>query len=101
MKPGRSPRHTAVLAALVTTVLGVSACTSDPTPKRVAEDLINTLAETDEERECMLDILDGYSAGELEALGNAVNEGDQAEQADAQRQLDEFQARLSSCLPDS
>jgi hypothetical protein len=97
VKPGRAPRSSALLAALAVVVLGVTACTSDPSPKRVAEDLINTLAETDEERECMLDILDGYSAGELEDLGNAVNEGDQAEQTAAQTQLDEFQARLSSC----
>jgi len=75
----------------------LSACSSDPSAKRVAEDLIDTLATTEAEKQCMLDILDGYSTQQLEDLGNAVNEGDQAEQTAAQRQLDEFQARLSSC----
>ena len=41
--------------------LGVTACTSTPSAKRVAEDLINTLAETDAERDCMLEKVDVYS----------------------------------------
>ena len=78
-------------------MLLATACESDPSAKRVAEDLVNTLATTDEERDCMLAILDGYSESELEDIGNAANDGDAAEQAAAQVQLDELQARLSSC----
>jgi hypothetical protein len=46
----------------------------------------------------MLDILDGYSADELDDIGSAANDGDEAEQAAAQVALDELEARLSSCL---
>lgn len=97
MKTGLRSRSTRLLGVLVIAALGVSACTSNPGPKRVAEDLINTLADTDEERDCMLDILDGYSDSELESLGNDVNEGDEATQAAAQVELDQLEARLSSC----
>lgn len=97
MKPGRQHRFTRIALAVSSVALVASACTSDPSAKRVAEDLINTLAETDAERECMLEILDGYSQDELEDIGNDANGGDDAEQAAAQVQLDELEARLSSC----
>jgi len=63
----------------------------------VAEDIINTLATTDAERDCMLEIVDGYSESDLDDMGNDANSGDAAEQAAAQVQLDELEARLSSC----
>lgn len=78
-------------------MLLASACESQPSAKRVAEDIINTLATTDEERDCMLDILDGYTQDELDDIGNAANGDDDAERAAAQVQLDELEARLSSC----
>lgn len=85
------------MAAVGAVVLLATACESDPSVKRVAEDIINTLATTDEERDCMLEIVDGYSEDELESMGSDANSGDAAEQAAAQVQLDELEARLSSC----
>lgn len=48
----------------------------------------------------MFEIVDkGYSEGELDQLGKDVNEGDDAEKAAAQVQLDQLTARLSTCVP--
>lgn len=100
MKPGRFPRFARVALAIGSVALVASACSSEPGAKRVAEDLINTLAETDEERDCMFDIVDeGYSEQQLDQLGTDVNDGDAAQQAAAQAQLDELTARLTTCVP--
>lgn len=88
------PRTLAVAAVVV---LGVSACTSDPTPKRVAEDLIRTLAETPEIEECMLEVLDGYSSDQLEDMGKNATDGDLDEQAAANAALAEYEADLEAC----
>lgn len=95
MKTSRRP--VALLAVAAVSVLGLSACSSDPSAKRVAEDLVNTLAETDAERDCMLDIIDEYGADRLDELGNDVNDGDAQEQAAANAALDEFEAELAAC----
>jgi hypothetical protein len=97
VKPGRHRPLARVALAIGGVAVVLSACSSDPSAKRVAEDLINTLATTDAEKQCMLDVLDGYSTKELEDLGNAVNEGNDADKAAAQEQLNQFQARLTAC----
>jgi hypothetical protein len=78
--------------------LGVTACSSKPSAKRVAEDLINTLAETDEERVCMLEKVDAYSKDELDQIGDDAENGDEAAKAAANGELDKLQAELESCL---
>jgi hypothetical protein len=78
--------------------LGVTACSSKPSAKRVAEDLINTLAETDEERVCMLEKVDAYSKDELDQIGDDAENGDEAAKAAANAELDKLQAELESCL---
>lgn len=75
-------------------LIGLTACTSDPSPKRVAEDLVKTLAETEQEEECMLGVIDGYSSDELRELGEAVNEGN----LDAVAELGQYQADLEACM---
>lgn len=99
MKP--SPRSAGTRVALVAglAALTFAACTSEPSPHRVAEDLINSLAETDEERDCMLEILDGYSNDDLESWGNAIETGEPgtASYDEAQAQLDGLQADLETC----
>lgn len=79
--------------------LTFSACTSEPSPHRVAEDLINSLAETDAERDCMLEILDGYPNSDLEDWGLAVEENEPGTAAhdEAQAELDGLQADLETC----
>ena len=92
---GRSLRYGASVA--VVALLGLTACTSDPNSKRVAEDLIKTLALEPAVQECMLDVLDGYSESDLDDLGKAINEGDLDEQADAASALAEYEDDLASC----
>ena len=84
-------------ALLMVATLGVSACRSEPSAKRVADDLINTLAKTDEERDCMLAKVDAYGKDELEKVGSDAADGDEAAQAAANAELDKLQAQLESC----
>ena len=100
MKPSRRPLLNTVAVVLVA-VLGVSACNSDPSAKRVAQDLVKTLTQDQPEvQECMLEVIDGYSKDELEDIGNdARNDGNRAAQAEAQATLDKFEADLAACNP--
>ena len=75
--------------------LGVAACESSPSARRVAEDLINTYAADDPEaRECMLQVVeDDYPGDALDQIGEGVEEGD----PDAIEALDEFESKLRAC----
>ena len=75
-------------------VLALSACQSDPSAKRVAQDLVKTLAETPAEEECMLDVIDEY---DLNALGSDADGGDEAEQVAANAELAKFEDDLAAC----
>jgi hypothetical protein len=75
-------------------VLGLSACQSDPSAKRVAQDLVKTLAETPAQEECMLDAIEDY---DLDALGAEANDGDLAAQTEANAELAKFEADLVAC----
>ncbi len=88
-----SSRRSLVAAALAA-VLGASACTSDPSPNRVAEDLVRTLASTPEQEECMLDIIDEY---DLNDLGDDAASENPDVAGPAQEELDRFEADLRTC----
>ena len=93
MKTTRRSLTSTVAVALVA-VLGLSACQSDPSAKRVAQDLVKTLAQTPEEEECMLAVIDEY---DLNTLGSEAKDGDQAEQDAANAELAKFEADLAAC----
>lgn len=93
MKTSRRPFANIATIALVA-VLGVSACTSDPSPKRVAQDLVKTEAKSPEQEECMLGVIDDYDLNQLGADSIGDNE-EQAAAADAT--LKEFEAALAAC----
>jgi hypothetical protein len=79
-------------------VLGVSACTSDPSAQRVAEDLVRTLAQDFPEiEECMLEVVDSY---DLNDLGDKANNENAEISGPAQAELDEFEAELAACDPE-
>ena len=79
-------------------VLGITACESDPSAHRVAEDLVKTLtADEPEVQECMLEVIDGYTESELQDLGNDSLDGDAASKAKADEALDKFEADLAAC----
>jgi hypothetical protein len=83
-----------LVAIVLAAGLGASACTSDPSPNRVAEDLVRTLASTPEEEECMLDIVDEY---ELNDLGEDASSENPDVAGPAQEELDRFEADLAAC----
>ena len=85
------PRRLAAIVALAVVAVG---CVSDPSPNRVAEDLINTLATTEEERECMLEVLEGHDVNEL---GSDADSDNPLNADPANEELDRFQADLEAC----
>ena len=85
------PRRLAAIVALSVVAVG---CVSDPSANRVAKDLINTLATTEEERECMLEVLEGYDVDEL---GENANSDNPLNADPANEELDRFQADLEAC----
>ena len=55
-------------------VLGVSACTSDPSAQRVAEDIVRTVAQDFPDiEECMLGVIDDYDLNDLGDKANSDN----------------------------
>lgn len=89
---------TRVAAILALAVLGVAACESQPSAKRVAEDLIDSLdGVTDEQRACMLDKLDGYTKSELDEIGKGVTSKNAGTKAESVALLEEFEAALADC----
>jgi hypothetical protein len=79
-------------------MLGVSACTSDPSATRVAEDLVRTLTEDYPDiQECMLGVIGDY---ELNDLGDKANSENPEISGPAQAELDQFEADLAACDPE-
>jgi len=88
------------VAAAVVGLLALSACTSDPGPKRVAEDIIKaeSFINPDLDEECLLDELDNYSNDDLETIAAGLDRDGSTDQTEAEAALAEFQASLESCL---
>ena len=79
-------------------MLGVSACTSDPSAQRVAEDLVRTVAaDFPEIRDCMLDVVEGYN---LNDLGDDATSENAEISGPAMAELDQFESDLAACDPD-
>ncbi len=94
-----STRSTARNLALVAVVvLGASACQSNPSAERVAEDLIKTQTQGHPEvQECMLDAIDDY---DLNSLGDDANSDNTEVSGPALAELEAFEADLVACDPD-
>jgi hypothetical protein len=91
-----SPRSLAAVALVA--LVGVSACTSDPSAKRVAQDLVKTLTQDEPEvQACMLDVIDGYSKEELESIGENAESDNAETKAEADKALAKFEADLAAC----
>jgi hypothetical protein len=86
------------LAIGMVAVLGLSACTSDPSAERVAEDLVKTLTQDHPEiEECMLGVLEEY---DLNDLGEKANSENAEISGPALAELDRFEADLVACDPE-
>ena len=93
MTSRRSLTNAAVVALVA--VLGLSACTSDPSAKRVAQDLVKTETQNEPEiQACMLGVIDDYDLDQLGADSVGGNE-DKAAAADVE--LAKFEADLAAC----
>lgn len=102
--PDMSVRGRRRLAAVgVIALLGLAACTSDPSAKKVASDIIEAQALAAEEagedfpEQCMLDALDTFTNEELEEIANDLSNTNADTRAEAQVALDAFEAALAAC----
>jgi hypothetical protein len=91
--------RTAVVALVA--VLGFGACTSQPSPKAVAQDYIESIGLEPDQEQCMLEKLDNYDSETLTSIGDA-NLNVDFDQPDAvESGTPEFQAfveDLNSCM---
>ena len=79
-------------------VLGVSACTSDPSAQRVAEDIVRTVAQDFPDiEECMLGVIDDY---DLNDLGDKANSDNPDISDPAKAELVKFEDDLAACDPE-
>jgi len=86
------------LAIAAVAVFGVTACTSDPSAERVAQDLVKTqAADFPEIEECMLGVIDDY---DLNDLGSDANSDNPEISGPAIAELDQFEADLVDCDPE-
>ena len=92
----RSFANTFVIAAVA--VLGVSACTSDPSARRVAEDLVRTQTQDFPDiEECMLGVIKDY---DLNGLGEDALSETPGVSKPALDELKKFEADLVACDPE-
>ncbi len=96
MKSRRSLANTFAIGLIA--VLGVSACTSDPSAERVAEDLIKTQTEgLPEIQDCMLGVVGDYN---LNDLGSDATSENPEISGPAIAELDQFESDLAACDPE-
>jgi hypothetical protein len=96
------PRSSVVAAVAV---LGLAACTSNPGPKTVAQDVVDGLTEdgnvTATEQECLQQKIDAYSNEDLDAIaaGNEnLDYGPDFDLETATQPFQDFVANLEECM---
>ena len=90
------------MAAALVGVLALTACTSDPGPRRVAEDIIEGEYEegniTEAEHDCMLEVLDsGYSANDLVRFAELIESTDASNVAEGESEVARMRSDLAAC----
>jgi hypothetical protein len=96
----RTPRRARrSIAAAVVGLLALSACTSDPGPKRVVQDIVEAEAVNNEDldKDCMLDAIDEFSDEELEKMANDLDSSDPSAAAQAAEGFESFSTALEAC----
>ena len=95
--------RSSVVAAVA--VLGLAACTSNPGPKTVAQDVVDGLTEegdvTATQQECLQEKVDGYSNDQLNAIaaGNEnLDYGPNFDIETATQPFQDFVADLNTCM---
>jgi hypothetical protein len=95
-------RPAAVVGAAV--LLGLTACTSTPSAKAVAQDYVESIDLEPEQETCMLERLDNYTNDQLEAIGEAnvsVDFDQPGAVEDATPEFQQFVADLRECMSGS
>lgn len=97
---GARSRRVRAFAAAAGAVLLFSACTSDPGPKQVAEDIIKAEAfnNPDLDEECLLRELDRYSDQDLRDIAADLNSSDSARNEAGEAALLAYQRSLEVCI---
>lgn len=90
-------RRSKLAGLVLVAALGATACSSDPSSLRVARDLVNTLADSEAQRQCMLDKLDGYGKDEIEAIAKSANVAEGSQNVGDQSPIEAFTADLAAC----
>ena len=90
-------------------LLGLTACTSDPGPKRVAEDIIKSIDRENEIRaeeglplivadeDCLLSELDKFSNSDLEAIADDLEADNSERNAEGETALAAYELSLARC----
>jgi hypothetical protein len=89
----RRPLRTALALAALAAV-GVTGCSSTPSAKRVALDMVETLDISDSAKACMTEKVEAYPEDELEQIAELADSGDQQGIAD----LTAFSDDLATCV---
>lgn len=111
-RPSRRVGGRARIGAAVAAValLGLTACTSDPGPKRVAEDIIKSIDLENENRaeeglapivadeECLLAELDKFSNDDLKAIADDLNADNSERNAEGETAIAAFELSLARCV---
>lgn len=84
-------------------LLALTACTSDPGPRRVAEDIIEAEFEqgaiTEDEKDCMFDVIeDDYTENDLEQFAEQIDSTDEANVAEGEADVDQLRSDLAACV---
>lgn len=104
----RRVRVGAAVAALA--LVALTACTSDPSPKRVAEDIIRSIDLENELRaeqglppivadeECLLAELDKYSNDDLRSIADDLNADNSDRNAEGETAIAAYELSLARCV---
>jgi hypothetical protein len=98
------PRSAAGVASLaLVSLLGLSACNSTPSHRRVVLDQIEALGLPADQEACMIDVAGTYDGDQLENIATAgdnedINWNDENALASASPELQEFVERLGACI---
>ena len=90
-------RRTALAAVAVASVAALGACTSQPSAKAVAKDIVQSIGLPAEQQECMLGVIDDMSESDLDAIGEANRDEIITDTTSGDEDLQAFMAALDDC----
>ena len=92
-------RRTTAAAFALASIGVLGACTSNPSAKAVAKDVVQSLNLPQEQQDCMLGVLDDMPSEELENLGKANLQQAITDAESGTEAMQAFIAELADCRP--